>query len=342
MKRWVFKAGGTGIDDLMLEDVPVPEPGPGQVRVRMHAMSVNFRDQLLLMGQYGGAPTEDLVPLSDGAGEIDALGDGVESWSLGDRVTSLYYPTWSSGPLAPGLGLGPGTPGDPGMLAEYVVLDAAAVLAAPASLTWTEAATLPCAGLTAWTALNGDQPYARPIGKGDKVLVLGSGGVSLIALGLARVAGAEVIATSSQDDKLERTAALGAIHTINYRTTPNWGEAVFADTGGVHRVVNAAGTSAIDQSIAALANGGEIALMGFMDQAEASPDFIALMTKTATIRGTRVGSASAHADLTAAIDAGNVKPPIHATFAFADAQSAYRAQLSPDVFGKVVIATDAS
>lgn len=337
MQRWIFRAGGTGIDDLVREEVAVPQPGPGQVRVRVHAVSLNFRDQLLLMGQYGGAPTEDVIPISDGAGEIDAVGDGVEGWRLGDRVTNLYYPAWRDGPLASGLGLGPGVQGDPGMLAEYVVLAADAITAAPQRLTLAEASGLPCAGLTAWTALNGDRPYTRPLSADDKVLVLGSGGVSLIAVGLANAIGAQVVATSSQDDKLERTRRLGATETVNYRETPNWGEVVFDRTGGVDRVVNAAGTNALDQSIAALANGGEIALMGFMDQAETSPDFIALMTKTATIRGTRVGSAEAHADFVRAIDAGSVKPPIHQTYAFADAQDAYRAQLAPDVFGKVVI-----
>ncbi len=337
MKRWVFKAGGTGIDDLLLEEAALPVPGPGQVRVRMHAASLNFRDQLLLMGQYGGAPTEDIVPLSDGAGEIDAVGDGVDAWRPGDRVTNLYYPAWRGGPLAAGLGLGPGTAGDPGMLAEYVVLAEDAVTAAPQSLSLAEASGLPCAGLTAWTALNGDQPYARAVGRDDKVLVLGSGGVSLIAVGLARGAGAEVVATSSQDAKLDRTRRLGATETVNYRDTPNWGEVVFERTGGVDRVVNAAGTNALDQSVAALANGGEIALTGFMDQTQTSPDFIALMTKAATIRGTRVGSAGAHADLVRFIDAGQVKPPIHQTYSFADAKDAYRAQLAPEVFGKVVI-----
>lgn len=337
MQRWVLPAGGTEIDDLVLQRVAVPEPGPGEVRVRMHAVSLNFRDQLLVMGQYGGPPTSDVVPLSDGAGEVDAVGDDVTAWSPGDRVTSLYYPGWRGGALAPDLGLGPGTPGDPGMLAEYVLLPAHAVTAAPASLSMVESSTLPCAGLTAWSALYGDQPYSRPLGRDDKVLVLGSGGVSLIALGLARAAGAQVMATSSQDDKLERTRQLGAAETVNYRERPDWGEVVFAQTGGVNRVVNAAGTSALDQSIAALANGGEIALMGFMEQSEQAPDFIALMTKAATIRGTRVGSAGAHADLVRAIDAGAVKPPIHRTFPLSAAKDAYRAQLAPDVFGKVVI-----
>lgn len=337
MKRWVFPTGGTGIDDLRLDEVPVPEPGPGEVRVQVTAVSLNFRDQLLLMGQYGGVPTEDVVPVSDAAGQVDAVGEGVESLKPGDRAASVYYPAWRDGPLAEGLGLGPGTPGDPGFLSEYVVVAADAVMKTPDGLSDAQAACLPCAGVTAWTALYGDRPYRRDIEPGDKVLVLGSGGVSLIAAQLAVAAGAEVIATSSSDEKLERTKALGAAHTINYRTTPAWGEAVFELTGGVDRVVNAAGSGAIDQAVHALANGGEIALMGFMDQADNAPDFIALMTKTASVRGTRVGSAAAHADLVEALDRHAIAPPIHRSFAMADAKDAYRAQLASDVFGKVII-----
>lgn len=338
MRRWVLKAGRTGVDNLEQQTVPVPEPEAGQVRLKMAAASLNFRDQLWLNGQYGPVPDTDTVVLSDGAGVIDALGAGVDTVAVGDRVTSVYYPTWADGPLPDGLGLGPGSTGDPGMLAEYVVLPAAAVTPAPTSLSLTEAAGLPCAGLTAWTGLNGDRPYARPIVAGDKVLVLGSGGVSLIALGLAIGAGAQVWATSGSDAKAERVKSLGAVDAVNRHQRPDWGIAVFELTdGGVDRVINAAGSGSIDQSIAALRNGGEVALMGFMDQAAGSPDFIALMTKTAAVRGTRVGSAVAHADLVRAVDRGNAPIPVHRTFTFDQAPDAYRAAVAPDVFGKVVI-----
>lgn len=338
MRRWVLKAGLTGVDHLEQQTVPLPEPGPGQVRLQMVAASLNFRDQLWLNGQYGPVPDTDTVVLSDGAGVIDAVGAGVDTAAVGDRVTSVYYPSWADGPLPDGLGLGPGSTGDPGMLAEYVVLPAVAVTPAPSSLSLVEAAGLPCAGLTAWTGLNGDRPYARPLAVGEKVLVLGSGGVSLIALGLAFGAGAQVWATSGSDAKVDRVKALGAVDAVNRIERPDWGTAVFELTGGgVDRVINAAGSGSIDQSIAALRNGGEIALMGFLDQAAGSPDFIALMTRTATLRGTRVGSAAAHADMVRAIDQGNVPVPIHRTFSFDQAPKAYRAAVGPDVFGKVVI-----
>jgi len=341
MRQWVLKAGLTGVENLEQQTVPVPEPGPGQVRVQMAAVSLNFRDQLWVAGQYGPVPDSDTVVLSDGAGVIDEVGEGVTTVSVGDRVTSLYCPDWTDGPLPGGLGLGPGSTGDPGMLAEYVVLPAEATTSAPASLSLTEAAGLPCAGLTAWTALNGDRPYTRPIAAGEKVLVLGSGGVSLIALGLAIGAGAQVWATSGSNDKAERVKAMGAVDAVNRVQRPDWGAAVFELTGGgVDRVVNAAGSEAIDQSIAALRNGGEIALMGFKDQAAGSPDFIALMTKTAAIRGTRVGSAAAHADMVRAIDQSTVSVPIHRTFTFDQTPDAFRAAVAPDVYGKVVIQLD--
>lgn len=341
MRRWVLKGGQTGLDGLELQTVPVPEPGPGQVRVRVAAVSLNFRDQIWLAGQYGPVAQEDTVVVADGAGTVDAVGDGVTQWSVGDRVISVYYPTWLDGPLPDGLGMGPGSTGDPGWLAEYVVVPAAAVAAAPSTLTLAQAAGLPCAGLTAWTALNGDRPYARPLAPGDKVLVLGSGGVSLTALALARGAGAQVWATSGSPEKAQRVVALGAVDAVNHRERPDWGAAIHElSGGGVDRVVNAAGSGAMDQSIAALRNGGEIALMGFMDQASAAPDFISLMTKTGSIRGTRVGSAAAYADLVRAVDEGQVPITVHRTFAFEETKEAYTAAVAPDVFGKVVIAVD--
>ncbi len=339
MRRWILTANATNLDGLVLEDAPLPEPGPAEVRVRVHAASLNYRDQIILTGNYGAQVAEDLVPLSDGAGEIDAVGSGVARWSVGDRVTSLYFKNWNDGPPVPGMGFGLGSPrdGEQGMLAEYVILAADRVAAAPKSLSFVEAATLPCAALTAWTALNGDRPYTRQIGKGDKVLVLGTGGVSLFALLLARAAGAEVIGTSSQDEKRERLRALGATDTVNYQTTPNWGEVVFGRTGGVKRVVNAAGGAALDQSISAVGYGGEVAFMGLFTMADAPPNFLPLMSKGASIRGVAVGSAAAYVDLVEAVDATGVKPPIDRTFGFEEAKDAYRAATSPALFGKVVI-----
>ena len=290
MRRWILKPGTTNLDGLVLEEAPTPEPGFDEVRVRMYAASINYRDQIILGAQFGMNITEDLIPLSDGAGEIDAVGSGVEGWSVGDRVTSVYVESWVDGPAPLGMGFGLGAPGSHGVLAEYIVLSADRVTRAPQSLNFVEASTLPCAGLTAWSALNGNHPYpSKRVTKGDKVLVLGTGGVSLFALLLARSVGAEVIGTSSQNEKLERMRTLGSVDGVNYRTTPQWGEEIFKRLGGADLVVNAAGGAAMDQSIAALAPGGEIAFMGLFNYAEAPPNFISLMMKTATIRGTAVG-----------------------------------------------------
>jgi NADPH:quinone reductase-like Zn-dependent oxidoreductase len=336
MRRWVLKAGATGLDRLVLEEVPIPEPGPGEVRLKVHAAALNYRDQFVLNGQFGQLLTRDTIPLSDGAGEIDAVGTDVSRWAVGDWVTSVYAFGWVDGPPVPNIPFGLGAKEHDGLLAEYVILPAEQVAAAPTSLSLLEAATLPCAGLTAWTALNGDRPYHDPVAAGDKVLVLGAGGVSLFALLLARARGAEVFATSSQPDKLPRLRALGASDALNYQETPHWGEAIFARTGGMKRVVNAVGSSALEQAIAAVGPGGEIAYMGFFDFSP-TPQLVTLIAKGAAVRGTAVGSANAQADLVRFVDAHGIKPPIDQVFTFEEAREAYQAAIAPGLFGKIVI-----
>lgn len=336
MKRWIVKQGSTSLDGLILQDVPRPEPGSGEVRIKVHAVSINRRDQLLLNGAFGPAAS-DFIALSDGAGEVDALGPDLDGWSVGDNVVPLYYPTWVDGPPAPDQGWGLGSPGQDGVLAEYIILPAERLVAAPKTLSFEEAATLPCAALTAWTALNGDRPYKHRVDRGDKVLVLGTGSVSSFATLLATAAGAQVIATFGSDDKAEKIKALGASDVINYKTAENWGEIAAERSGGVDRVVNAAGSASLDQSIAALAPGGEIALMGLFENAEAAPQFVSLMMKGGAIRGTSVGSAMAFKDLIEFVDAHGIKPPIARTFAFDDAKAAYKAADAADDFGKIVI-----
>ena len=335
MKRWTIKAGTTTLDGLVLEDVPVPDPGPGEVRVRVHAVSLNARDQIILGGAFGVA-SGDFIPVSDGAGEIDAVGAEVDGWSVGDKVTALYYRDWADGAPVGGQGWGLGSDGEDGMLAEYVVLKASRVTPTPKTLSFEEAACLPCAALTGWTALNGDRPYKSRIGKGDRVLVTGTGSVALFALLFARAGGAVVVATTGSDDKIERVKAFGASAVVNYRAEPKWGE-VAARSGPFDRVVNAAGGSSLDQSIAALAPGGEIAFMGLFDQAAEAPDFVGLMMRGGTIRGTSVGSALAYRDMVEFIDAHGLKPPIARRFALEEARDAYRAAASGKAFGKVVV-----
>lgn len=336
MKRWIVKAGATSLDGLVQEDVSLPEPGTDEVRVRVHAVSLNYRDQIILGGAFGAAQA-DFIPVSDGAGEIDAVGATVDGWSVGDKVTGIYFRDWADGPPPGTSGWGLGSDGEDGMLAEYVILKASRITALPTTLSFAEAACLPCAGLTAWTALNGDRPYRRPIGKGDRVLVTGTGAVALFSILFARAAGAEAVATTSRDEKAAAVRALGAADVLNYRTEPNWGEAAAARHGGFDRVVNAAGGRSIDQAIAALAPGGEIALMGLFEQADAPPDLVGLMTKGGVIRGTSVGSAMACRDMVDFIDTHGIKPPVAQRFAFDQAPDAYRAAAAGEALGKIVI-----
>lgn len=334
MQRWLLKAGATDLDGLLFEDAPLPEPGAGEVRIRIHAVSLNYRDQFVLKNAHSlwRFPGRDLVPVSDGAGEIDAIGAGVETWAVGDRVTGLYFP-WLRGVPEKALGFGLGSVDEDGVLSEYVVLPVDRVVRAPASLDYVEAATLPCAALTAWNTIHGDHPLEA----GSKVLVLGSGGVSLFAMLFARAAGAQVIATSSQDAKLKRWMDLGVSDGINYRDTPEWGKAVFERTGGVDKVINTAGTGVLNQSLAALGYGGEVALLGLMAFDQDSLDFGSLMAKGATVRGIAVGNAEMYEAMVQAIDTHKIRPPIDRMFRFEDAKAAYLAQSSPKLFGKIVI-----
>lgn len=318
------------LNALVLEDAPLPEPGPGEVRIRVHAVSLNARDTMILNGVFGRLPGRDLVPLSDGAGEVDAVGPGVKTWAVGDKVTSLYF-EWLSGPPKPSFGTGLGSDKEDGMLAEYVVLPATRIVRAPMSLGYAEASTLPCAALTAWNALFSD----HPIKMGSKVLVVGTGGVSLFALIFAHAAGAQVFATTSQDSKRERLTEFGASDVVNYKTDANWGKTIFEKTGGVDKVVDAAGT--INESLEALGYGGEVVLMGLKTASAGPPPAFLMMGKNAIIRGTSVGSAEMFAALAQAIDASRLKPPIDRTFRFEEAKDAYRAQVSPETFGKIVI-----
>lgn len=334
MRQWMISAGSTSLEGLHLRDVPEPVPGPGEVLVRVRACSLNYRDQAIPLGRYMGGPVaSDTVPLSDGAGEIVALGEGVARFAVGDRVAGLFFQGWADGPPSANQGLALGAAGAPGMLQDLVVLPASGVIAIADSLTFEEAACLPCAGVTAWNAL---MAGPRPLRAGESVLVLGTGGVSLLALQIAKAMGATVVATSSSDAKLERVRALGADHAINYRTTPEWGAQAAALTGGIDHVVEVGGAGTLAQSIAAVGYAGEIALIGVLTR-EGNTNPHGLMFKGAAIRGIFVGSQAMAQALNDLIDAHAIKPVIDRRFALADALEAYRYQSSPDLFGKVVI-----
>jgi NADPH:quinone reductase-like Zn-dependent oxidoreductase len=337
MKAWQLSEGASSLDDLHLVELEKPEPGPGEVLIKVHACSLNYRDQAIVTGNYfGGKTTMPLIPLSDGAGEVEAVGSGVTQFKPGDKVSGVFFQNWDDGPPNPDAGPALGAPPANGMLAEYVVLPEYGVVANAESLSFEEAATLPCAGVTAWHAL---MEGPSPTGEGDVVLVLGTGGVSLLALQIAKAQGATVIATSSSDEKLERVKALGAAHGINYREIPEWGAeaAKLSGKGGIDHVVEVGGAGTLAQSIAAVGFNGEIALIGVLTQeGDTSPH--GLMLKGASIRGIFVGSRGMARRLNALIDAHGIKPVVDKVFPFEQAKEAYQYQASPELFGKVVIA----
>lgn len=335
MRQWIIRRGATSLDALNFShDAPSPVPGPGEVQVRLCAASLNFRDLAIPLGRYIGGPiAADCVPLSDGAGEIIAIGEGVTDWKAGDRVAGCFFQNWEDGPPHPGIGPALGAPPAPGMLQDQVVLPSHGLVRIAESLSLEEAACLPCAGVTAWNAL---MEGPRPLRPGESVLVLGTGSVSMLALQIAKAAGARVIVTSSSDDKLDCAKALGADHLINYRTTPEWGQEAARLTGGVDHVVEVGGTGTLAQSIAAVGFNGEIALIGVLAQGgDTSPH--GLMFKGASIRGVFVGSRGMAQRLNAFIDRHAIKPVIDRRFPVEQAREAYDYQTGGDKFGKTVI-----
>jgi len=332
MRAWMLPAGSDGFDKLYLEELPDPVPAPGEVLIQVQACSINYRDFAVAAGKYfGGALKAPAIPLSDGAGQVVAIGAGVTRFKEGDRVQGSFFMNWEDGPHRMGPALGDGFA--PGMLAELVVLPESGVVPMAASLDYAQAACLPCAGVTAWNAL---YEGPRALVPGMKVLVLGSGGVSMLALQLARAGGCEVIATSSSNDKLARVRELGAAQTVNYKDMPDWGRYVGQELGGVDKVVEVGGAGTAEQSMAALRTHGEVALIGVL-QPEGGPNPRGLMMTAGTMRGIFVGSAAMARRLNAAIDVGGIKPLIGARFGFDQAKEAYAHAWGPDSFAKTVI-----
>ena len=331
MRAWMLPAGSDGFDKLYLEDLPEPEAGPGEVLIAPKAWSINYRDFAVAAGKYfGGALKQPAIPLSDGAGEVLAVGEGVTSVKPGDRVQGSFFLDWVDGPQVMGRALGDGS--GPGMLAEKVVLPEQAVVKIADTLDFAQAACLPCAGVTAWNALT----RGRVLEAGERVLVLGTGGVSAISLLLAKAMGAEVIATSSSDEKLSRVKAMGADYLINYKKTPEWGAEVKERFGGAHEVIEVGGTGTLGQSMNALAAEGEIALIGVLAEGE-PPSPRQLMMSGSSIRGIFVGSAQMARDLNGFVDKHRIEPAIGGRFAFDNAPGAYEHAWGRDSFGKTVI-----
>jgi NADPH:quinone reductase-like Zn-dependent oxidoreductase len=339
MRAWNLPAGCTSPDQLHLTEVPKPVAGAGEVLIRLRANSLNYRDQAITRGHYFGGPIKAAcTPLSDGAGVVEAIGADVKTLAVGDRVAGTFFQGWTAGPPTPALGDALGAPPAKGMLADYVTLPEAGVIKLAETLSFEQAATLPCAGVTAWNAL---MKGIRPLTRDSSVLLIGTGGVSLLALQLAKAAGARVIATSSSEAKLERLRSLGADTTINYRAETNWGaKAAELAGGGVNHVVEVGGLGTLQQSLHAVGFGGEVALIGVLSmQGDTNP--MPLMVKGASLRGIFVGSVAMARELNTFVDRHNVKPVVDRVFDFADAKAAYSYQSSPDLFGKVVITNPA-
>jgi NADPH:quinone reductase-like Zn-dependent oxidoreductase len=323
-----------GLDHLELANLADPgEPRAGEIRVRLHASSLNYHDLGVVPGQM---PSEDgRIPMSDGAGVVEAVGLGVTEFAPGDHVVSVFFPSWLNGePTIAGFATTPGD-GVDGYAREVVVAPWTSFTPAPQGYTHAEAATLTTAGLTAWRALveNGG------LRAGDSVLVLGTGGVSIFALQFAKAMGATVIATSSSDEKLERVRRLGADHVVNYRSEERWGERVQELTNGrgVDHVIEVGGPGTLAQSITAARIGGHIALIGVLTGAMGPVPTAAMMIRQQRLQGLVVGSRQHQVDLVRALDATGIKPIIDKTFALADIADAFELQRAGGHFGKIVL-----
>jgi len=323
------------LEHLRLHDEPYVPPQRGELLVRVHAVSLNFRDIAMLTGRYPRAYKKGLIPTSDGAGEVVAVGEGVEAFKVGDRVIGAFHPRWFGGPMHESMGREAYGDQQDGWLTETKVVSQEAVVKIPWELSYAEASTLPCAGLTAWTALGG----AVPIRAGHTVLVQGTGGVSIFALQLARAVGARVIATTSSASKEKRLRDLGASDVVNYVETPEWGTAVRAIAAGrgVDRVVEVGGPGTISQSLRAVAVGGEIASIGFLSESNPGIDFFSLKLSGALFRNVAVGDRTGLQELVRVVEGTGLRPVIDREFGFAQAREAFAYLRSGAHFGKVVV-----
>jgi NADPH:quinone reductase-like Zn-dependent oxidoreductase len=333
MKAATLKKPG-GLENIRIVERDAPETaGPGELLVKVAANSLNYHDYVVAIG---GIPTEDgRVLMSDGSGEVVAVGEGVTGWKVGDHAVSVFFPNWPDGE-----GLSErrhGVPGDSaeGFAAEYVAKPASAFTRIPKGYNLAEAATLPCAALTAWRALF----VATTTKPGDIVLVQGTGGVSIFALQFAKAAGATVIATSSSGEKLERLKDLGADHLINYREAPEWGRAALQWTGGrgVDKIVEVGGPGTLEQSIFAARTGGHIGLIGVLTGTAGEVPTAIFMFKNLVLTGITVGSHADQRDMIEAIEGNGIRPVIDSHFPLEQLADAYAHQAAQKHFGKIIL-----
>ncbi len=334
MRAWSLTA--PGLEHLSLEERREPVPGPNEVRVRIKAASLNYRDLMIATGRYSRGAKYPLVPLSDGAGEIAAVGSGVAAWRVGDRVTTSFFASWEDGPqTAERAGTALGGAVD-GVLAEAVVLPARGIVRTPEHMSDVEAATLPCAALTAWHALfeGGD-----PLRPGQTVLLEGTGGVSIFGLQLAKLAGARAIITSSQDEKLARARALGADDTINYRTETEWQDRVRERTGGrgVDHVLEVGGKDTLGRALTSLCYGGQLHLIGGVSGFSTDIPVGPMAQNNARVRRIFVGSVSMFEAMNRALSLHRVRPVVDQTFRFDEVRAALEHMQKASHFGKIVL-----
>lgn len=324
------------MDNLKLAERPVPEAGRGQVKLRMKAASLNFRDLIVPLRGYGRLTgTLPLIPVSDGVGEVVEVGEDVDRVAVGDRVCPIFMQNWISGPAnMERLGGTMGGPRD-GVMAEYMVLDQQGVSKVPGHLSDVEAATMPCAALTAWSAVVTD----CGVRAGDTVLLQGTGGVSLFALRFAKMVGAHVIITSSSDEKLERAMDMGADEGINYISTPDWGKKAKALTGGsgVDTIVEVGGAKTLPQSLRAIRPGGTISMIGVLSGAEMNVKLGLIVTRQIRLQGTTVGSRDGFEAMLRAISQHEMRPVVDRVFAFEALRQALDYLASGGHFGKICI-----
>lgn len=329
--------GAFGLDNLKPAERQEPVPGHGQVLIKVRAVSLNYRDLLMVKGLYNQKLPLPLVPFSDGAGDVVAAGEGVTRVKKGDRVAGIFMQSWLSGELT-SEGARSALGGERGgMLAEYVVLDQDGVVRVPEHLSYEEAATLPCAGVTAWhaTIMQGLKP-------GETVLLLGTGGVSIFALQFARLAGATVIITSSRNEKLERAEELGAAESINYRFVDEWGQLARELSGGegVDLVVEVGGAGTLPQSLRAVRRGGRISLIGVLTGAEGQINPRPVVMKKIRLQGIFVGSREMFEQMNRAVTAAGLRPVIDRVFPFGEVREALRYMERQEHFGKICVRMD--
>jgi NADPH:quinone reductase-like Zn-dependent oxidoreductase len=333
MKAW--RIASFGIDKLELAKLPDPQPQRGEVLVRVHAVSLNFRDLMVVLGRYNPKMHLPRIPASDGAGEVAAIGEGVTRVQPGDRVAGIFMQNWIDG-AADAAKIRGALGGDiDGMLAEFVVLREDGVVRVPGHLSWEEASTLPCAAVTAWNAV----VHAGAVRPGDTVVIQGTGGVSLFALQFAKLLGARVLGTSGSEEKLERARKLGLDAGVNYRVHPEWDKWVMEQTGGrgADLVVEVGGAGTFTRSLRAVRIGGSVAQVGVLSESSDPIEIPLLLHKQVNLRGMYVGSRADFDEMNRAIVQSHLKPVIDEVFSFEQLAAGLRRMESGAHFGKLVI-----